>query len=1179
MSSGLEPGPDHDLDLAIRQLLDQQAGIQARLASLIAAKHGFDPGRELDMLRTKLHVLEGLVESHHLQPYISHSLSEAEEARALQYRCECLEVACLQQNVGVREPLRSFFSAAPTPRFSLWLENHLEHHDAFIDSKRSRDGGAQAATKSRVAPTIKCWDERCIHYIYGFATHAERDRHATAHSGSLTNQQPPGIVASPLPAAANAHHSPPRADGPLPSHQPVLSVQLPPPTIPSTLPPLKLSSQPGDPSDRFRNYSFGSNRATKGPVSDVEPDPLLPPLKRSRAGQPRLESIGELNLLKDKDPCLRCKLAKYECDPNQPCLNCPAESLRSDDVFGPLGCFRGSVTSFVDIFLPGPLSPRQTRTPIASPLSQRRSVNEILQKALPPDQEVADVVRSNLDYHDDFWLSGYLDSRNYISSRMHDLNRDELAFSPPILHTLACSRNTARTNYSIFRLIGLTKSLSTSREAEEAVYPVLYHAKLLLREVAFYAVSLPNPALVLLPQSQLVSPEEVDIDEHIRVLHECMTRFLQCFEKIVSTTSTLPPRDWLAVFYSLCILSAVRTILVDISSRSLHGTGQQHHGYAKAVPGIAMHSAYKALVHLFSASGSMLLDADTATLTQEEAVIIERTNEVIHKKSWPRLIGLPPNRHTSLATFFLLNLGEAAVDDSGFINGFINQLKQTDENLVNPHLPPVLKSAHGHRLSVPGFQSLVNSQSAHPEHINTNEIPERHENANRRGSPSLDQGRGRRHTVSEAPGYLGSPSYSAGSPMSPSRFKPAYQRPPLRRVFCNKCNENPEGFRGEHELRRHCDAKHAALVKRWVCSEPEGLPPSAPQPVVPLSKCKACMTQKNYGAYYNAAAHLRRAHFNPHRGGKASGDWPPMTILKDWMREVRHPADTTANDSSSGDEDDELKISDEIPSSSGDRAILFDSVKMAPPEAGPAFFSSPSDTSWSAGGQASATTRTAENRSRCPIPDCGRVFKDLAAHMLTHQEERPEKCPIESCEYHVKGFARKYDKNRHALTHYKGTMVCPFCLGSGTSHEKTFNRADVFKRHLTSVHHVEQTPPNSRKLITASVGNEGLPHARGAVEGPMCSICHGRFSSPQDFYEHLDDCVLNVIVPAGPRQPQQQQQQHHHHHHHHHHPRGNESLTPTASFRTEDADTAHTGGRSAQTDIHSEDVMNLDARQ
>jgi hypothetical protein len=72
-------------------------------------------------------------------------------------------------------------------------------------------------------------------------------------------------------------------------------------------------------------------------------------------------------------------------------------------------------------------------------------------------------------------------------------------------------------------------------------------------------------------------------------------------------------------------------------------------------------------------------------------------------------------------------------------------------------------------------------------------------------------------------------------------------------------------------------------------------------------------------------------------------------------------------------------------------------------------------------------------------------------------------CPIATCEYHLKGFARKYGKNRHTLTHYEGTMVCSFCPGSGSAAEKGFNRADVFKRHLISVHGVEQAPSNSRK--------------------------------------------------------------------------------------------------------------------
>ncbi|OJD35708.1 c2h2 finger domain-containing protein [Diplodia corticola] len=147
----------------------------------------------------------------------------------------------------------------------------------------------------------------------------------------------------------------------------------------------------------------------------------------------------------------------------------------------------------------------------------------------------------------------------------------------------------------------------------------------------------------------------------------------------------------------------------------------------------------------------------------------------------------------------------------------------------------------------------------------------------------------------------------------------------------------------------------------------------------------------------------------------------------------------------------------------------------------------------------------------CPIEGCGRVFKDLKAHMLTHQSERPEKCPITTCEYHLKGFARKYDKNRHTLTHYKGTMVCGFCPGSGSAAEKSFNRADVFKRHLTSVHGVEQTPPNSRKKSPAT-----KKAYTGTSTAGTCSTCSVTFANAQDFYEHLDDCVLRVVQQAEP---------------------------------------------------------------
>ncbi|KAL8756681.1 MAG: hypothetical protein Q9199_002765 [Rusavskia elegans] len=120
-----------------------------------------------------------------------------------------------------------------------------------------------------------------------------------------------------------------------------------------------------------------------------------------------------------------------------------------------------------------------------------------------------------------------------------------------------------------------------------------------------------------------------------------------------------------------------------------------------------------------------------------------------------------------------------------------------------------------------------------------------------------------------------------------------------------------------------------------------------------------------------------------------------------------------------------------------------------------------------------------------------------------------------TCEYHQKGFARKYDKNRHTLTHYKGTMVCGFCPGSGSAAEKSFNRADVFKRHLTSLHGVEQTPPNSRKKSPTTSAAKKTSDFSGDAAG-KCSTCSAMFSNAQEFYEHLDDCVLRVVQQEEP---------------------------------------------------------------
>ncbi len=142
--------------------------------------------------------------------------------------------------------------------------------------------------------------------------------------------------------------------------------------------------------------------------------------------------------------------------------------------------------------------------------------------------------------------------------------------------------------------------------------------------------------------------------------------------------------------------------------------------------------------------------------------------------------------------------------------------------------------------------------------------------------------------------------------------KTKYERPKHPKVMCNQCSEHPEGFRGEHELRRHTEAKHKSTVKKWICRDPSdyGIPHSETA-VKMLRDCKQCSQQKPYGAYYNAAAHLRRTHFKvkppksagpkngqnkveeekEKRGGKGGGDWPSMAELKLWMVEITVPMD------------------------------------------------------------------------------------------------------------------------------------------------------------------------------------------------------------------------------------------------------------------------------------------------
>ncbi|PNY26039.1 Uncharacterized protein TCAP_04024 [Tolypocladium capitatum] len=1081
------PDSRGDIDAAIRRLLDQQADIRARLAVLVAAQHGLDLPQELDMLRHKLRVLRALVDHHGLVPRAP-VLSQIEEARALQYHY-----------VDALESLRRSSADAP-PGFASWLDKHAGLHSL---NRIRRMQGDQSAPNVPIQSSVKCWDEHCIHFIYGFPSRRERDHHAQVHKAlakrdsAFSMGDSPSLPASEHPSLQAEAFEPPNQIGPGQHARQAMPL----------LPPLSLPAQPPESGNSSATSTFhegrrGTRRSSGG--SDVEP--LLPPLKKARLSQPRLESIGELRLLRDKGPCLRCKVDRKECDESQPCSHCATNPPYGREAYwAHVGCFRESVASFADVFLAGPLSPRQTRTPITSPVTQRRSVNEYLATCCSFPTHIGDVVGASLDFQDGFWWSAQLVSSYAAEDGATGYNQDVPDHPPPILSALASSWQAQQTSHDLFQLLKVSGGLSVSRDAEETAYPALYNAKLLLREAAVYGILQPEATIRLASgYSRQPPPENADLYEHARLLQECLLRFLKSVESLISRGFATDPAKVVANLLALCIFSVVRTLLLDLVSPSYTPAQQQQSGSAREDSDQAVHGTYKALVKVYSSCCPMLEDISYKSLSDHESSLLVATNRLLHRQVWE-------DDQMGSSADFLAKLGDGSISER---LGFVGFLRQRRPNGLAwaPSSTPLPHAVQGPRRSAPAVPSLATFQPWRLGSQDDGAVLHKRESGLSTSSEA-DHERMRRHTVGGSPGYAHPPEAFVQSPDSPSRFRVPYPRPLLRRVYCDKCNEYPEGFRGEHELRRHTEAKHSAMVRRWVCCEPENATHHPLQPVVALSACKACMVQKQYGAYYNAAAHLRRAHFHPHRGGKASGDWPPMSVLKDWMKEVRQPLEGGDNCDSGGEDED----TDPLAESSSSTCRHVPESSMQRP-----FLTSPPRDLWhrETVGQA-VPLGLPENRSRCPHPDCDRIVKDLAAHMLTHQEERPEKCPIASCEYHTKGFARKYDKNRHALTHYRGTMVCPFCPGMGSPYEKTFIRADVFKRHLATAHNVEQTPPNTRgggrllNLVQDPSPQEQQPGGGGGSMGARCSICQGRFAGAQEFYEHLDECVLGVIIPAG----------------------------------------------------------------
>ncbi|KAF2270554.1 hypothetical protein CC78DRAFT_528309 [Lojkania enalia] len=151
--------------------------------------------------------------------------------------------------------------------------------------------------------------------------------------------------------------------------------------------------------------------------------------------------------------------------------------------------------------------------------------------------------------------------------------------------------------------------------------------------------------------------------------------------------------------------------------------------------------------------------------------------------------------------------------------------------------------------------------------------------------------------------------------------KAPYVRPQHPKIKCPHCDKQKSGFRGTHELERHIARAHATVRKAFICID-------ASKDKKFLANCKHCRNRKQYGAYYNAAAHLRRAHFHPRkrgrkgkndekRGGSGGGDHPAMDYLRQyWIQEIEvknEPLTQKISESAAGvdeDDDDSFDLND-----------------------------------------------------------------------------------------------------------------------------------------------------------------------------------------------------------------------------------------------------------------------------
>lgn len=209
----------------------------------------------------------------------------------------------------VKDSFRLYLRDCAPNGYDSWLDRNLSEDDPVARAWKVRDGlpfGYRSST------TYKCWHDRCLHYIYGFLTQDERDQHVKEHSVLLKRDS--GLSVSSTPPMAFADQAAHRRDLGSENSKRSPYLYLPPLTasLQLTIPPTPGFSR--EHKDSLRSYSLAAESAApardlRGSI-DSEVDPLLPPLKRSRVGQSKLESIGELRLLREAGSCLQCRISR-----------------------------------------------------------------------------------------------------------------------------------------------------------------------------------------------------------------------------------------------------------------------------------------------------------------------------------------------------------------------------------------------------------------------------------------------------------------------------------------------------------------------------------------------------------------------------------------------------------------------------------------------------------------------------------------------------------------------------------------------------------------------------------------------------------------------------------------------------------------------------------------------------